>query len=160
MLNDSEKQLYSLRVRMTPSVYDDLYRFFDFMKHNVNEKNSSKCYLTEASIKLNLSRYFGHKTTFLDARFYHILTNGQKNKRIYMNDFVESFYVPLFDSPPVVKAGFMFKMLDFDDDGYLHASDLVQAQQFVDELSDFGQELAKLSNYYIQQYLKSRGKVR
>ena len=39
MLNDHEKQLFSLRVRMTPSIYDDLYRFFDFMKHNVNEKN-------------------------------------------------------------------------------------------------------------------------
>lgn len=55
-----------------------------------------------------------------------------------MSDFVEEFYVPLFDSPPVVKASFMFRMLDFDDDGYLHASDLVQAQQYIDELSDFG----------------------
>ena len=42
-----------------------------------------------------------------------------------MNDFVEHFYIPLFESPPVVKANFMFKMLDFDNDGYLHASDLV-----------------------------------
>ena len=42
-----------------------------------------------------------------------------------MIDFVENFYVPLFESPPVVKAKFLFKMLDFDDDGYLHASDLV-----------------------------------
>ena len=32
----------------------------------------------------------------------------------------------------------MFKLLDFDNDGYLHASDLVQAQQFVEEESDFG----------------------
>ena len=80
-----------------------------------------------------------------------------------MNDFVEQFYVPLFESPPIVKAQFMFRMLDFDEDGYLHASDLVLAQEYFkksDELSDFGQELAKLSNYYVQVYLKSRGKVR
>ena len=42
-----------------------------------------------------------------------------------MIDFVENFYIPLFDSPPIVKASIMFKMLDFDEDGYLHASDLV-----------------------------------
>ena len=35
----------------------------------------------------------------------------------------------------------MFKMLDFDDDNYLHASDLVEAQEIIDELSDFGEEL-------------------
>lgn len=130
------------------------------MKHNVNEKNPSKCYLTEQSIKQNLSRYFGHRTTFLDARLYHVLTNGQKNKRIYMNDLIENLYIPLFESPPIIKASFMFKMLDFDQDGYLHASDLTQTQEIIDELSDFGQELAKLSNYYIQIYLKSRGKIR
>ena len=51
-------------------------------------------------------------------------------------------------------------MLDFDDDGYLHASDLVEAQEFIDELSDFGQELSKLANYYIKAYLDNRGKVK
>ena len=76
LLNDTEKQLAALRIRITPSIYDDLYRFFDFMKHNVNEKNQSKCYMTEASIKQNLSKYFGHKTTLLDSRFYNILTDG------------------------------------------------------------------------------------
>ena len=59
-----------------------------------------------------------------------------------------------------MKANFMFRMLDFDGDGYLHASDLVQAQQFVDELSNFGEELTKLSQYYINTYLESRGKIR
>ena len=77
-----------------------------------------------------------------------------------MNDLVENLYIPLFESPPIVKASFMFKMLDFDGDGYLHASDLVRAQELIDEISDFGQELAKLSNYYIQTLLKSRGKIR
>lgn len=54
----------------------------------------------------------------------------------------------------------MFKMLDFDDDGYLHASDLVNAQAYCDELSEFGEELAKLSNYYIKIYLASRSKIK
>ena len=54
----------------------------------------------------------------------------------------------------------MFRMLDFYNDGYLHASDLVQAQQLNDELSDFGEELTKLSQYYINTYLESRGKIR
>ena len=39
----------------------------------------------------------------------------------------------------------MFRLLDFDNDGYLHASDLVEAQEYIDEVSDFGQELNKLS---------------
>ena len=42
-----------------------------------------------------------------------------------MSDFVDNFYYPMFESPPVVRANIMFKMLDFDEDGYLHASDLV-----------------------------------
>jgi Ca2+-binding EF-hand superfamily protein len=40
---------------------------------------------------------------------------------------VEKFYKPLFEESPIIKAQFMFKMLDFDEDGYLHASDLVEA---------------------------------
>lgn len=47
----------------------------------------------------------------------------------------------------------MFKMLDFDEDGYLHASDLVKAQEFCDDMSEFGEEITKLSNYYIKIYL-------
>jgi len=44
-----------------------------------------------------------------------------------MDDFVNYFYIPLFESPPVVKASFMFRMLDFDDDGFLHARDITDA---------------------------------
>ena len=53
--------------------------------------------------------------------------------------------MPLFEKPPIDKANFMFRLLDFDNDGYLHASDLVEAQEYIDEVSDFGQELNKLS---------------
>ena len=67
-----------------------------------------------------------------------------------MDDFIKHFYVPLFEAVPMIKAQFMFKVLDFDCDGYLHASDLVQAQHYVDELSDFGVELNKLADYYVQ----------
>ena len=85
-----------------------------------------------------MRKYFGHKTPFLDQRLYYILSKGKKNTRIFMDDLIENLYLPLFESPPIVKANIMFKMLDFDEDGYLHASDLVVAQQYIDELSDFG----------------------
>lgn len=131
-----------MRVILTPNVFDALWRFFDFHKHNTNEKVQSKCYMTEQSIKANLKRYFGHKTLLLEARLYHILAEGKSNRRIYMETFVEKFYKPLFEEPPIIKAQFMFKMLDFDNDGYLHASDLVHAQTYCDELSEFGEEIA------------------
>ena len=54
-----------------------------------------------------------------------MLSEGQKHKRIYFDDFIEKLYTPLFNSANMVKANFMFQMLDFDEDGYLHASDLV-----------------------------------
>ena len=54
----------------------------------------------------------------------------------------------------------MFKMLDIDGDGYLHASDIVEVQDIIDELSDFGEEITKLSQYYLNTYLESRGKIR
>ena len=57
-------------------------------------------------------------------------------------------------------ANFMFRILDFDGDGYLHASDLVQAQSYCDELSEFGDEITKLSDYYIKIYLESRSKIK
>ena len=62
-----------------------------------------------------------------------------------MEDLIEQLYLPLFEKPPIDKANFMFRLLDFDNDGYLHASDLVEAQEYIDEVSDFGQELNKLS---------------
>ena len=159
-LTEKEKILREARVRITPHIYDPLFRFFDFLKHNTGETNQSRCYLTEQSILQKLNKYFGHKTTLLDERFYHLLANGEKNKRIYFDQFIDNFYIPLFESAPLLKAQFMFRMLDFDGDGYLHASDLVQAQGFLEEESDFGQEIKKLTTYYIQTYLKSRGKMR
>ena len=74
LLSAKEKKLAEMRLMITGMVYDDLFRFFDFCKHNVNEKNQSKCYMTEASLQLNLKKYFGHRTPFLDERFYIALT--------------------------------------------------------------------------------------
>ena len=134
--------------------------FFEFHKHNIAETVHSKCYMTEESIKANLKKYFTHKSPLLEARLYHILADGKLNKRIYMIDFIEKFYRPLFEEPPLVMANFMFRILDFDGDGYLHASDLVQAQSYCDELSEFGDEITKLSDYYIKIYLESRSKIK
>ena len=50
LLSAKEKKLAEMRLMITGMVYDDLFRFFDFCKHNVNEKNQSKCYMTEASL--------------------------------------------------------------------------------------------------------------
>ena len=137
-LSDREKKLDEFKIMITGSTFDELFRFFDFMKHNTNERNISKCFMTEGSLQLNLKRYFGHKTTFLEARLYSVLSRGQTNRRIYFDQFIDEFYTPLFEKTPIVKADFMFRMLDFDGDGILHAHDLVQAAEFIDELSDFG----------------------
>ena len=128
MFSEREKNLNRMRLLLKEPVYNDLFRFFDFLKHNDKEKNQSKCYLTKKSIRLNLRKYFGHETKFLDKRLYKILAQGQKNVRIFFDDFVEQFYTPLFNSPPIEKAIFMFRLLDFDNDGYLDARDLDKAQ--------------------------------
>ena len=157
---EKEKKLIHMKVQLTPTVYDELFRFFTFLKYNLNEQKDYKCYLTENSILAHLRRYFGHKTTFLDARLYYMLSDGQKHKRIYFDDFIEKFYTPLFNSANMVKANFMFQMLDFDEDGYLHASDLVQAQQYVDEMSDFGEELQSLTSHYTNSFMAGRGTLK
>ena len=155
MLSEREKYLNRMRLLLKEPVYNDLFRFFDFLKHNDKEKNQSKCYLTKNSIRNNLRKYFGHETKFLDKRLYKILAQGQKNVRIYFEDFIQQFYTPLFDSPPIEKAIYLFRLLDFDNDGYLDARDLDKAEQFVDKQSDFGAELSKLTTYYVKVYLKS-----
>ena len=71
-----EKKLAEMRIMLTGTVYDKLFRFFNFLKQNVNEENASKCFMTQASLKLNLHKYFGHKTKFLDARLYSVLSLG------------------------------------------------------------------------------------
>ena len=84
-LTEKEKKLAEMRIMITGTTYDQLWRFFDFMKHNVNEKNHSKCFMTQDSLRLNLKKYFGHKTNFLDARLYSVLSDGQVNRRIYFD---------------------------------------------------------------------------
>ena len=73
MLSEREKYLNRMRLLLKEPVYNDLFRFFDFLKHNDKEKNQSKCYLTKNSIRNNLRKYFGHETKFLDKRLYKIL---------------------------------------------------------------------------------------
>ena len=109
---------------------------------------------------MNLKRWFGHKTLLFDARLYHVLTDGQTNRRMYFDEFREKFYKPMFEDVPLARANLMFKMLDFDGDGFLHASDLVEAATYCDELSTFGEELSKLSDYYIKVYLESRVRIK
>ena len=56
--------------------------------------------------------------------------------------------MPLFESQDSLdRAKFMFKLMDFDNDGYLHASDMIQTQEHIDPESDFGQEIQKLMDY-------------
>lgn len=60
--------------------------------------------MTEQSIKANLKKYFGHKSMLLEARLYHILADGRSNRRIYMQTFIDKFYKPLYEEPPIIKA--------------------------------------------------------
>ena len=47
LLTEKEKNLKELKIKVTPSVYEQLWRFFSFMRYNVNESNQSRCYMTE-----------------------------------------------------------------------------------------------------------------
>ena len=157
-MNARQKRIEELKVRVTPSNYELIWRFFHFLRQNINEDAEHKVFLTEHSLRLNLSKYFGHKTDLLDDRLYIVLADGRPAKRIFIDDFIEKFYVPLWeDEDPLARARFMFKMLDYDGDGYLHASDLVRAQEAVDTGSDFGQELQKLVDFYVRTQLKNAG---
>ena len=50
--------------------------------------------------------------------------------------------MPLFESnDPLDRVKIIFKLMDFDDDGYLHPSDLINTQELIDPESDFGQEV-------------------
>ena len=51
----------------------------------------------------------------------------------------------------------MFKMLDIDQDGYLDANDIDDAWELADKISDFGQEINKLVQYYVSVNLKNKG---
>ena len=157
-MNVRQKRIEDLKVRVTPLVYADIWRFFHFMRQNINEDAEHKVFLTEHSLRLNLSKYFGHKTDLLTARLYTVLGGGRTGKRIFVDDFIEQLYVPLWESEdPLARARLMFRMLDFDGDGYLHACDLVRAQELVDAGSDFGGELQKLVDFYVRTQLKNRG---
>ena len=46
-MTEKEKNLKELKIKVTPSVYEQLWRFFSFMRYNVNESNQSRCYMTE-----------------------------------------------------------------------------------------------------------------
>ena len=51
LMTKKEKSLIQYRALMTPTIYDPLFRFFNFLKHNVNEEIPYKCYINEESIK-------------------------------------------------------------------------------------------------------------
>ena len=39
LMSEKEKNLNRMRIILREPVYDDLFRFFDFLKHNAKEKN-------------------------------------------------------------------------------------------------------------------------
>ena len=90
---------------------------------------------------MNLRKYFGHRTDMLNKRLYFMISKGVPFQRIYIDKFIEDFYMPLFQGTPFMRANWLFSMLHFDGDGYLHATDLVEAQRYADPLSDFGLEV-------------------
>ena len=144
---------------VTPLVFADIWRFFHFLRQNINEEVEHKVFVTQNSLKLNLSKYFGHRTDFLNERLYMMLSDGKPCRRIFIDDFIEKFYQPLWEADdPLARARFMFTMLDFDGDGYLLASDLVRALELIDGASDFGQEFQKIVDFYVTTHLKTNDK--
>ena len=48
----------------------------------------------------------------------------------------------------------MFKLMDFDNDGYLHPSDLLSTKELIDPESDFGEEVSMLMDYALHTLMK------
>lgn len=56
-----------------------------------------------------------------------MLADNVLMKRISLKEFIEKFYIPAMEGTMKSRVQFLFKMLDKDDDGILHATDLLQA---------------------------------
>ena len=64
--------------------FEDLWRFFNEMRANWAEKIESKVYITKASMKRGLRKYFGHKVEFLEARLFDAIQGNSCQSRIYI----------------------------------------------------------------------------
>ena len=125
-MDERQKKIDMLKLQVDKVEWKQIIRFFSFMKQNSFEQLEHKMFLTEQSIRMTLSKYFGHKTDLLNKRFYYVLSGGKSFQRIFLDDFLENFYMPLFESQDSFdRAKFMFRLMDFDNDGYLHASDMI-----------------------------------
>jgi len=115
--------------------FKSLWRFFKALSKNAkSEKRKTKVYLTNESIRKNLCTYFGHKTDFLNERLHLTLTKNSPLKRIYINEFILNFYMPLFgpEADRKTRNKFAMDLLDIDSDGVLSPKDLCQLDDMID----------------------------
>ena len=63
-----------------------------------------------------------------------MLTGGQLLRRIYVNDFIKKFFIPLYgkDTTTKIKNKFALDLLDLDYDGNLSTKDLVALDDMID----------------------------
>jgi hypothetical protein len=115
--------------------FKSLWRFFKALSKNAkSEKRKTKVYLTNESIRKNLSAYFGHETDFFNERLHLTLTKNSPLKRIYINEFILNFYMPLFgpEADRKTRNKFAMELLDIDSDGVLSPKDLCQLDDMID----------------------------
>ena len=63
-----------------------------------------------------------------------MLTGGQSLKRIYINEFIKKFYLPLYgiETTTKIRNKFALDLLDLDYDGNLSTKDLVALEEMID----------------------------
>lgn len=128
-------ELEDLIVQIGETGFSKLWRFFVALsKNGQHETQKTQVYLTQDSIAKNFSAYYGHKTDFMDKRFYMVLTGGKTLRRIYINDFIKKFYFPLYGNETTIKLKnkFALDLLDLDLDGNLSTKDLVNLEEMIE----------------------------
>ena len=107
-------------------------------------------FLTEESIMNNCKEYFGHPCEFFSKRFYDIIAENVSMKRIFFKDYIEKFYNILIKAGNNnrTRSSFIFKMIDFDQDGELSAIDLLNTFEQISVKSKFGREVHTLMQWF------------
>ena len=110
-------------------------------------------FMTEHSLKQNMTKLFGYKQEFFATRFYLIISNGIKDKRIFFPQYMNAVNV-LIHGGETMKMKFVFQIYDIDGDDFINGYDIVQTQSNIVPSSIVGQEVEILSKYYVERQIR------
>ena len=77
-MDERQKKIEDLKLRVEKIEWPDIMRFFSFLRQNTFEEQEHKMFLTEQSIRFNLAKYFGHQCNFLERRLYVVFSGGKR----------------------------------------------------------------------------------